>query len=209
MAMMSYDEFKKQTEGEMIGNLLEVAEEVKKDDTPYVAIADEEINVLGNPNKTEVKKHDYVVDFAYPNTKENKEALKSGGFEIKFESENYLRFEREFKNAYIAPRYATDIIEAFTRVQTFINKVTVIDDEGNLEISVRTDEEMLDVMRELNTEMEDAIYRAVGKFFRLSEFETDCMVLPSVIFNAIMIAANNPDLMNGSEVFFDLLQGKQ
>lgn len=207
--MMSYDEFKKQTEGEMIGNLLEVAEEVKKDDTPYVAIADEEINVLGNPNKTEVKKHDYVVDFAYPNTKENKEALKNGGFEIKFESENYLRFEREFKNAYIAPRYATDIIEAFTRVQTFINKVTVIDDEGNLEISVRTDEEMLDVMRELNTEMEDAIYRAVGKFFRLSEFETDCMVLPSVIFNAIMIAANNPDLMNGSEVFFDLLQGKQ
>lgn len=205
--MMTFEEFEKKAKGEQVSDFLKVAEEAKKDDTPYVAIADDEINVLGNPNKTEVVKHDYKIDFAFPNTKENKEMLKASGIEIKLETENYLRIEREFKDAYLVPRRATDVIEAFTRVQAFINKVTVLDDEGNFEVNIRTDEEMLEVMTELNTDMEDAIYRAVGKFFRLSDYETDCMVLPSVIFNVIQIAVNNPDLMNGSEVFFGLLQG--
>lgn len=205
--MMTYEEFEKKTKKEQVSDFLKVAEEAKKDDTPYVAIADDEINVLGNPNKTEVIKHDYTVDFAFPNTKENKEMLKRNGIEIKLETDNFLRFEREFKNAYLVPRYATDVIEAFTRVQAFINKVTVLDDEGNLEVSIRTDDEMLEVMTELNRETEDAIYNAVGKFFRLNDYEIDCMVLPSVIFNAINIALNNPDLMNGSEIFFDLLRG--
>ena len=205
--MMTFEEFEKKAKQEQVSDFLKVAEEAKKDDTPYLAIADNEINVIGNPNKTEVIKHDYTIDFAFPNTKENKDMLERAGIDIKVETENYLRFEREYKNAYLAPRYATDVIEAFTRVQAFIHKVTVIDDEGNFEVAIRTDDEMLEIMTELNRETEDAIYNAVGKFFRLSDYETDCMVLPSVIFNAIHIAMNNPDLMNGSEIFFDLLRG--
>lgn len=202
--MMTYEEFQKKTKAEQIGGLLEAAEEAKKDDTPYVAIVDDEVNVLGNPNKTENIKHDYSVEFAIPNTKENKAMLKANGVQIKMESDNYLRVDRQFKDVYLLPRRATDVIEAFTRVQSFINKVTVVNDEGELEISIRTDEEMLEVMTELNTDMEDAMYRAVGAFFGLNQYDTDCMILPSVIFNVIAIATNNPEVMNGSEVFFGL-----
>ena len=205
--MMTFEEFEKKAKAEQMSELLKASEEAKKDDTPYVAIVDDEINVLGNPNKTETKRHDYSVEFAIPNTKENRELLKANGVEIKFESENYLRIERVFKDVFVPARRASDILEAFTRLQAFINKVTKIDDNGNLEITVRTDEEMLEVMSELNKDVEDAIYRAVGAFFGLSDKDTDSIVLPSAIFNAIMIAANNPEIMNGSEVFFGLSQG--
>ena len=205
--MMTFEEFEKKAKAEQMSELLKASEEAKKDDTPYVAIVDDEINVLGNPNKTETKRHDYSVEFAIPNTKENRELLKANGVEIKFESENYLRIERVFKDIFVPARRASDILEAFTRLQAFINKVTKIDDNGNLEITVRTDEEMLEVMSELNKDVEDAIYRAVGAFFGLSDKDTDSIVLPSAIFNAIMIAANNPEIMNGSEVFFGLSQG--
>lgn len=205
--MMTYEEFKKKTEAEQMTELLKVADEAKKDDTPYTAIVDEEINVLGNPNKTEVKKHDYTVEFAIPNTEENKALLEANGIEIKYESENYLRIQREYHDVFVPARRASDILEAFTRLQAFINKVTKLDDKGNLEISVRTDEELLEVMSELNNDIEDAIYRAVGTFFGLSEKDADSILLPSAIFNVINIALNNPEVMNGSEVFFGLSQG--
>ena len=76
-----------------------------------------------------------------------------------------------------------------------------------MEIALRTEDEMLEVMTELNTEVEDALYRAAGTFFGLNDYDTDCMLLPSVIFNVIMIAVNNPEVMNGSEVFFGFSQG--
>ncbi len=207
MDMISYEEFKKKTENEQIGDLLKAAEDAKDDDTPYVAIVDDDINVLGNPNKTEVKKHDYTVEFALPNTEQNKAMLKNANIKIEAESENYLVIKREYKDMYVVARRATDIIEAFTRVQTFINKVTVRKEDGELEVAIRTEDEMLDIMAELNTDVEDAMYRAVGTFFGLSEAEADNIILPSAIFNTIMIAVNNPEVMNGSEVFFGFSQG--
>ncbi len=207
--MMTYEEFEKKSKAEQMNEFLNAAEEAKKDDTPYVALVDDEINVLGNPNKTEVIKHNYTVDFAIPNTPQNRAMLKASDTKIEFESENYLRIKRVFKDVYVPARRATDIAEAFTRVQAFINKVTVLNDEGDLEISIHSEDEMLQVMSELNTEVEDAMYRAVGTFFGLSDYDADCMILPSVIFNAIMISVNNPEVMNGSEVFFGYSQGNK
>ncbi len=207
--MMTFEEFEKKSKAEQMGDFLNAAEEAKKDDTPYVALVDDEINVLGNPNKTELKKHNYTVNFAIPNTAQNKAMLKASDTKIEFESENYLRIKREFKDVYVPARRATDIAEAFTRVQAFINKVTILNDDGDLEISLHSEAEMLEVMSELNTEVEDAMYRAVGTFFGLNEYDADCMILPSVIYNAILIAINNPEVMNGSEVFFGFSQGNK
>ena len=135
--------------------------------------------------------------------------LKAKNVEVEYESENYLRIQKEYKNVFVPARRATDVLEAFTRLQTFLNKVTKLDDDGNLEITVRTDEEILEVMASLNNEVEDAIYRAVGTFFNLNDYDTDCILLPSAIFNVINIAINNPEIMNGSEVFFGLSQGSK
>lgn len=207
--MMTYEEFEKKSKDEQVSDFLKVVEEAKKDDTPYVAYVDDEVHVIGDPNKTELKKHEYTVDFAIPNTAENKARLKASGIAIEFESDNYLRIKRDFKNVFVSARRATDIAEAFTRVQAFINKVTIRDEDGELDIRLHTEDEMLEVMAELNTEIEDAMYRAVGTFFGLNQYDTDSMLLPSVIYNVIMIAVNNPEVINGSDVFFGYSQGSK
>ena len=40
--------------------------EATKDDTPFPVVTKDGINVVGNPNKTEIKSHDYNVRFRFP-----------------------------------------------------------------------------------------------------------------------------------------------
>ena len=41
-------------------------DEAEEDTTPYAITDGDEISVVGDPNKTEIKKNDYVILFAYP-----------------------------------------------------------------------------------------------------------------------------------------------
>lgn len=202
MEMMTIEQFERMNQTEQVGELIKAADEAQHDNTPYLAIDDDEIHVVGDPNKTEIKKHDYVINFAYPNTPEWKRVLKDSGAEITLETEGYLKVKREFKDVYILPRYATHIFEAFAQVQTFITSVSQEGENGELEFKLKTEKEVMQMLKELNTEVEQAIYRAVGAFLRLSDVETDCMLLPDVMFNVVKIASDNPDLMNGSNLFF-------
>ena len=50
-------------------DMLKLSAQIKKaeeDTTPYAVVAGEEIHVVGDANKTEVKKHDYTVRFRFP-----------------------------------------------------------------------------------------------------------------------------------------------
>ena len=51
MEMMTIDQ---------LGELKGAIEKAREDDTPYIGIKDDELHVLGDPNKTEVKSADYV-----------------------------------------------------------------------------------------------------------------------------------------------------
>lgn len=200
--MITREQFERLSTQEQYGELLKATEEAKQDDTPYVAIADDEIHVLGDPNKTEVKKHDYEISFAFPNTAEWKSALEQSGDSIEKETENFLRVTRTFKNVWLAPRRASHVAEAFARLQAFLNKVTETNDEGEIEIKQMSIEEMMDMMRDLNIETEEALYRAVGAFLGLTEQEREFMLLPSVIYNVVKITLDNPEVINGSDVLF-------
>ena len=47
---------------EQLDDLKLAIKEAEKDDTPYIGIKDDELHILGDPNKTEVKAADYVID---------------------------------------------------------------------------------------------------------------------------------------------------
>lgn len=201
--MITMEQFEKMTEAEQLGELVKANEKAKTDDTPYIAVENDELHVIGDPNKTEVKKHNYVIDFAFPNTAEIKQMLKDNGEKILLETEDFIKVRREFKDMYLLPRRATHVMEAFAQVQTFITSVSRENEDGELEFTPKTEKEMLTMLKTLNREVEDSIYRAVGAFLRLSDFETDCMILTDVMYNAVKIASDNPDLMNGSNLFFE------
>ena len=91
---------------EDLDNLKTAIQEARNDDTPYIGIKDDEIHILGDPNKTEIQAADYVVRFAFPNTEEWKARSMSMGDEIGGTTDDgrYFFATRRFKDVYLSPR---------------------------------------------------------------------------------------------------------
>ena len=99
-------------------------ENARKDDTPFAGVVDDELHVMGNPNKTEVKPADYVVYFAFPNTKEWRDRAKFNNDEIIKETDDKRHFfcKREYRDIYLSPRNVGSAVTAFTHIESFIHR---------------------------------------------------------------------------------------
>ena len=84
-------------------------DEAEEDTTPYAITDGDEISVVGDVNKTEIKKSDYVILFAYPQKPQWKERLKSEGVSIKAETPNYIVVEKTYKDVWVPPRVYTSV----------------------------------------------------------------------------------------------------
>ena len=65
---MDINELKKKNPSELsleeFMAIKEHMDEAENDETPYAAVKDNQIHIVGDPNKTEVKKRDFVIQFA-------------------------------------------------------------------------------------------------------------------------------------------------
>ena len=184
---------------DQLGELKGAIEKARDDDTPYIGIKDDELHVLGNPNKTEVKPADYVVHFAFPNTEEWHKRAEANGDEIGKETDDGRWFlcKREYKNVYLTPRRVGAVVSTLAQIEAFIYKVT-----ENGEIKDMTYEEMQSMMNVLNGELSDATYEVVATVLRIPYEEMDFMLPLNTIENAVKIAVNNPSAVNEADLFF-------
>jgi len=185
MEMMTREDFNR---------LKEAQTEAEHDDTPYLAVVDDEMHVVGNPNQTERKKHTYTVTFAYPNLPQYKEQIKE---KIKKETDNLIVFDRTFKNVFVPPRRHTAVVNEFVKLQMWYNAVT---DDG--ETRPYTEEELAMMLDSLSDELLDSVYDVVGVVLGLSEQERDYMMPSSVLDTMVQIYKDNPELANESDLFF-------
>ena len=190
MEMITLDQF---------DELKDAFKEAEKDDTPYIGIKDEEIHVLGDPNKTEVKPADYVVHFAFPNTEEWKRRAELNGDEIGPETKDgrYFLCKRTYRNVYLTPRRIGAVVSAMARVEAFMYKIT-----ENGDLKEMTYDEMQSLMTEMNGELSDATYDVVATVLRIPYEEMDFMLPMNTVENAAKIALNNPSVVNEADVFF-------
>lgn len=180
--------------------------EAEKDDTPYIGIKDDELHVLGDPNKTEVKPADYVVLFTFPNTEEWRARAEMNGDRITKTSEDgrYFLCEREYKNIYLTPRRMANAVSALAQVESFLYKIT---DGG--EVKDMTTAETLEAMNVMGGELADSTYDLVSTVLRIPYDEKDWMIPPNVMLNTVKIVVNNPSAMNEADLFFGLPQGSR
>ena len=180
--------------------------EAEKDDTPYIGIKDDELHVLGDPNKTEVKAADYMVCFAFPNTDEWRARAEMNGDRITKTSEDgrYFLCEREYKNIYLTPRRMANAVSALAQVESFLYKIT---DGG--EVKDMTTAETLEAMNVMGGELADSTYDLVSTVLRIPYDEKDWMISPNVMLNTVKIVVNNPSAMNEADLFFGLPQGSR
>ena len=189
MEMMTMEEF---------NALKKSINDAKEDDTPYVGVVNDEIIVNGDPNKTELIPHSYTIAFAFPKTDEWKEAIKAeGSIEIERETENYIVANKTYKNVWVTPRKAGNFIEAFTKILSFMNTVN---EKG--EIEEITEEQMAEILRYLNKDIEDIAYDALAKIIGIPAELAEFMRVDSVMFNLVKMAHDAPDLVNSSDLFF-------
>lgn len=171
-------------------------DEAEEDTTPYAITDGDEISVVGDPNKTEITKHDYVIQFAYPNTPQWKQRLKSEGVEIKQETPNYIGVERTYKDVWVPPRVYTAVQTSFAEIYRFFNVVT---EDGT--IRDLTSEEIVEAIRMLSQEMMESMCHAVATVLRIPQNEEACM-LPTMTMVAVLhMIQDFPEIINGMDFF--------
>ena len=169
------------------------------DDTPYIGMVDGQINVNGNPNKTEIKPADYEVLFAFPDTPMFRKRVDAVGDEIVKEQNGYIIVRRIYKGVYLTPRKMADAVTAGAVIESFLNKITV---DG--EIKALSYDELQGVIVDNFTEMKDSAYDLVASVLRIHPEEAEWMMPMQTVNIAIKIATDNPALVNESNFFTEL-----
>lgn len=184
---------------EQLGELKDAVEKAREDDTPYIGIKDDELHILGDPNKTEVKSADYVVHFAFPNTEEWKNRATAMGDEIGKITDDgrYFLAKRNFKNVYLSPRRMGAVVSTLAQIESFLYKIM-----DNGEIKELNTDEMMSLMNVMNGELSDATYELVATVLRIPYDEMEWMLPLNTVENAVKIALNNPSAVNEADLFF-------
>lgn len=186
---------------DQLDELKAAIKEAENDDTPYVGIKDDELHVLGNPNKTEIKPADYVVRFAFPNTEEYRARAEVNGGEVGQTTDDgrYFLYTREYKNVYLTPRRMGAVVSTLAQIESFMYKVF-----DNGEIRELSYEETVAMLQVMNGELSDATYELVATVLRIPYDEMEWMLPLNTVENAVKIAKNNPSAVNEADLFFGL-----
>lgn len=186
---------------DQLGELKGAVEKAREDDTPYIGIKDDELHILGDPNKTEVKAADYVVHFAFPNTDEWRTRAEANGDEIGKTTDDgrYFLATRHYKNVYLTPRRMGAVVSALAQIESFLYKIM-----DNGEIKELSYDEMVSLLTVMNGELSDATYEVVATVLRIPYDEMEWMLPANTMENAVKIARNNPSAVNEADLFFGL-----
>lgn len=160
-------------------------------DVPFAVVKDQEISVIGDANKTEVKKADYAVKFRIPKSQleqKPKEAKEVG---------NYYVFTVGFEDVMITPRSDLRIVDAIMKIMPFFNEL-----KQDGEVKEFSKEELLSVFVQAGEEIHLAIYNLVATFLGIDDQMGEYMLPFSVIENLNKIMENHPEVFNEADVFF-------
>ena len=83
----------------------EALDKAEEDTTPFMVVTDQDLNVVGDANKTELNKHDYKIAFRI------------------FKDGKYEWIDKEFKDVYITPRNDVKVSRMLTQLMPYFKKI--------------------------------------------------------------------------------------
>lgn len=167
-------------------------DKAQEDSTPFLVTANDKVQIMGNPNKTERKNYNYKIMFGIP--RELKDRI--GGAKVLLDNGYELVVEVEFKNVFVPNKYRVDVVSAVTGVLPFLKKVT-----PDNEIVSFTYDEYAQIIGTLNHEVMEAVYTVVRRILRIDEDIAEYMSPISAIATALKMMDDMPDVLNEADLF--------
>lgn len=180
--------------GMKAADFLTISNNLKKtteSDVPFAVVKDQEVSVIGDANKTEVKTADYQVKFRIP--KNQLEQKPENAQEVG----TYYIFTVGFENVTITPRSDLKIVDAIMKIMPFFNEL-----KQNGEMKELDQKELLSIFVHAGDEIHLAIYNLVATFLGIDDQMGEYMLPFSVIENLNKIMDNHPEVFNEADVFF-------
>ena len=160
----------------------EAANKASESSIPFPIVKDKSVAVVGDANRTELNKHDFTIVFRIPDPTDE------SGYSTKVV---------EYKDVYPKPRQASDIERLVTMLMPIMHKAK---EDGSIEDY--TNEELIELARDLNEGAYDLMYQLVTKVVGVHEELADYMTPKSVLDSVLKIFAVYPDMVNAGEAFF-------
>lgn len=151
----------------------EAIDKAEEDTTPFLVVNGDELNVVGDANKTKVNTHDYKILFR---------VVKDGKYEWS---------EQEFKNVYITPRNDIRVSRMLTQMMPYFRK-----EDG----TKFTQEEAKQILE--NDSLLDIIYDTVAAVLGIPEKLADYMEPASVLRACVQIMKDMPNAVNEANTSF-------
>ena len=173
----------------------EALKEAEKDDTPFLVVDDDNLTVVGDANKTEVKQNDYVLSFRFP---KGTKIPKSKGFSEGLETKYGVVTQKEYKDFFIAPRKNMNIVRLLINILPFFKKQN---DDGT--VTEYTEDEIASIIGSLTDEIINAMYDLVCYVFDVDTALRDYIEPMCVARLIIQLIKDYPEVSNEADTFFD------
>lgn len=180
---------------EELKKLQQATEEAKKDDTPFAVVSKEGMSVVGDVNKTEVKKKSYTVRFKFTPEEVEKYGIREE--DITRYVGKYAEVPMEFTDVSIKPRYELEIDAAIMKIYPYIYTVN----EETKRIGERSEEEMRLMVQDMSIEIGDDLYNFVAAVLGVDRRIVENMEWNDVMDTATQIFIDFPEEINSSEGF--------
>lgn len=189
------DEYKETiTEKQLADGMLAVNDALnaaEEDDTPYPVVADGKINVIGDPNKTEIPKCSTRISFRFPKGMIKPEAADASG-------ETWDVKRMEFKDVEIPPRRDLQVLNAAVQVLPYFRKVI---EDGTVE--KMSSEEIMAIAATMGDEAIDSMYMLVLRVLDIDDDLAAFITPVSALRATVDILKAFPNIANEADGFFE------
>ena len=173
---------------------LEMSKSLKKaeeDDTPIIALVNDELNVVGDANKTQLNKHTYTLRFRFPQSYEQFRTPDS------YDVGSWFVNELIFEDVYVSPRRDLQVVSAIMEIVPYFKSVS---ESG--ELQDKTEKELIDFAKNIPHNIIDDMYDVVSAFLGVDDSLVDFMSPMSVIDTMGKLIEDYPEVFNEADVFF-------